>query len=247
MTSRSSGADPFPDLDELLGLQQRTGRRSGSAAAAGENLRSENGSAQQTVSATGGAEVPTAAGSAPALVSLEGVLQRIEARAAAGSVRTARTPTPTAEPSEMLIRFEAGGTAFAVPMRQVLEIAEVPIITWVPGLPQVVPGVGNLRGEVVLLVDLARVVGRRITSQATKVLLLHQPKVGILGGVLVDRVLGIAPFDESAIRRAGSPIRHGLATHETDLIEFAERSYSVVDLIEFLWSRELGLPTGARS
>jgi len=190
-----------------------------------------------------GLRLPTAKSTALA-PSLEAALRAIEKRA----VPAAQGPGIVQEegPEQLLIRFEAAGSAFAVPMPQVLEIADPLAITRVPGLPDHLPGVANMRGEIVLVIDLPGFLTGRRTEVAARLLLLHR-EGQIVAAVVIERVLGIAPYDPASFRRAGERPRHALAQHEMGWMEFSGRSYSVVDLVGFLEGPALGLPQAGAS
>ena len=57
------------------------------------------------------------------------------------------------------VRFRVGDESFALPVGQVLEVAELGSLAPVPGAPPSVLGVRNLRGQVLPVIDLAGVLG----------------------------------------------------------------------------------------
>jgi purine-binding chemotaxis protein CheW len=64
---------------------------------------------------------------------------------------------PTMDVPSRVCLISVAGELFAVDLRHVREIFETDIITPVPGMPAVLTGVTNLRGTVVPIVDLRRV------------------------------------------------------------------------------------------
>jgi purine-binding chemotaxis protein CheW len=86
----------------------------------------------------------------------------------------------------------SGGELFAVSISRIREVIHCPRITRVPLCPEVVPGVINLRGAVVPLVDLAIRLGRRgteLTRRACIVVVEAEFDEGMRPvGVLVDAV-----------------------------------------------------------
>ena len=57
------------------------------------------------------------------------------------------------------VRFRVGDENFALPVGQVLEVADLGQLAPVPGAPPAVLGVRNLRGHVLPVIDLAVVLG----------------------------------------------------------------------------------------
>jgi chemotaxis signal transduction protein len=93
------------------------------------------------------------------------------------------------------LRFEIGGTAFAIPLRDVLEVAEVGPIGRVPGLPVTSGGVMNLHGDALPVMPRAALfeVGAAELPAPQHILVLADragevPQLGLP----VDRVLGLA-------------------------------------------------------
>jgi len=97
--------------------------------------------------------------------------------------------SPTAE-VEVLV-FELGGRRFAVPLAGVREVFNLGPLTPVPTAPPAVAGVTSLRGQVLLVVDLALLLDMGLHR-----LRLGDPAVlieaeGVRVGMLVDRVVGL--------------------------------------------------------
>jgi purine-binding chemotaxis protein CheW len=61
--------------------------------------------------------------------------------------------------SAMHVRVRAGGEHYALPVAGVREIARLGAVMPVPGAPPEVMGVWNLRGDVMAVLDLARLLG----------------------------------------------------------------------------------------
>lgn len=94
-----------------------------------------------------------------------------------------------AEPSQVqLCAFTVGTEEYAIDIHRVLEILQPPKVTQVPRAPGVVDGVIELRGEIIPLVDLRRVLEaqgpRDPRREKLLVCLVGRRKIGFL----VDRV-----------------------------------------------------------
>ena len=58
-----------------------------------------------------------------------------------------------------LLHFAAGDRRFALPVAAIAEIRELQSITPVPGTPEAIAGLADIRGRVVTLLDLGRIFG----------------------------------------------------------------------------------------
>ncbi|MCO5169205.1 MAG: chemotaxis protein CheW [Planctomycetes bacterium] len=90
-----------------------------------------------------------------------------------------------------IIRFVAGGRPFAVPIEGVERTERVPTITPVPRAPAFVRGVASLRGGIVCVVDLHRLLTEQAApaGDARSLLVLQDHsgrRLGVLSGSLPD-------------------------------------------------------------
>lgn len=110
--------------------------------------------------------------------------------------------------------MSAAGSIFALAGENVVEVLRRPVVTRVPNTPKALLGVSNLRGAVLPIVSLARLMDREPASEERLVVLNHGGPVG----VLVDAVLGLddrstghehielaALLDAAFRRQAGRP------------------------------------------
>jgi purine-binding chemotaxis protein CheW len=86
---------------------------------------------------------------------------RAEALAARG------TQTVTRNVYERIVLIEAGSERYGLPLTQLREIALATSVTPLPGLPDFMPGVSAVRGEILSVVDLAELRGHGRTGNAT--------------------------------------------------------------------------------
>lgn len=59
----------------------------------------------------------------------------------------------------MHVRVRLGGEHYALPVQDVLEVADIGAVTPLPGASRPIIGVRNLRGEVLPVIDLAQMLG----------------------------------------------------------------------------------------
>lgn len=90
--------------------------------------------------------------------------------------------------SEPLLVVRSGGRFFALPMEQVLEVVTARPFAPLPGSPEAVSGLVNVRGRAVTVVDLGTTLGLDSSANAAdhRVLLLEHR--GLQIGLVVDDV-----------------------------------------------------------
>lgn len=90
--------------------------------------------------------------------------------------------------SAVHVRLRVGGERYALPVDDVLEIAELGELSAVPGAGPAVLGVRNLRGHVLPVFDLARVLAIPAVAPALCIVTEH---AGCLAGLAVDEVTDV--------------------------------------------------------
>jgi purine-binding chemotaxis protein CheW len=88
-----------------------------------------------------------------------------------------------------------GSARFIVPAATVGEVLRMPELTRVPGLPRWLPGVANVRGQVLAVVDLRPLLGLPEDTGAVRPRLLRLDTGGVEVGLRVDAVDGVADLD----------------------------------------------------
>lgn len=101
------------------------------------------------------------------------------------------------------LTFQLGGESFAIPIANVREVLKLPDLTTIPGAPEFIRGVINVRGNVVPVVDLKRKFGQPLTekSRKTRVIIVEsvlREKRVVLGS-LADSVEEVIDLPESQI------------------------------------------------
>jgi purine-binding chemotaxis protein CheW len=88
------------------------------------------------------------------------------------------------------VRFRVGDENFALPVGQVLEVADLGQLAPVPGAPRAVLGVRNLRGHVLPVIDLAVVLGTANASPGARLVIAEE--AGRRAGLAIDQVTDVA-------------------------------------------------------
>lgn len=96
------------------------------------------------------------------------------------------------------IRVRCGNESYAVALADALEILDLPAAVPVPGAPAVVEGLALVRGDVLLVLSLAALLGRAADGGARSVLVVTHD--GYRYGLRVDAVEGILAWDAGAWR-----------------------------------------------
>jgi two-component system chemotaxis response regulator CheV len=92
------------------------------------------------------------------------------------------------------VRVKAAGEAYAVPVDHVLEAAELGQVRAVPGARPELLGIKSVRGQILPVVDLARLLG--VHRAAPPARLLVAEARGFRVGFAIDEVTGIGDLGE---------------------------------------------------
>jgi chemotaxis signal transduction protein len=125
------------------------------------------------------------------------------------------------------VRVRVAGEDYALPVTDVLEVAELGDVTPVPGAPGAVLGVRNLRGTVLPVVDLANVFGLSRTELPARIVVADLG--GRTAGLAVDSVVGVEQLP-AASEEVESPYLAGAALADGALVGIIEVK-SVLDAI----------------
>jgi len=105
------------------------------------------------------------------------------------------------------IGFVLEQNEYSIPILKVQEIIKIPAITKMPGVPYYVEGVTNLRGRVIPIVNLKRILGISGEESGNKVIVISSGK--IIFGAMVDDITGVINIDESAIEPSDEFMKQG--------------------------------------
>lgn len=111
-------------------------------------------------------------------------------------------PALTGGPILELLCFRAGGQEYGLPLRSIQEIRSHQQATPLPGQDMAVLGVLDLRGQVIALLDLRRLLGFRDAEgtdadlRAVIVLVQNEQRLGLV----VDEVLDVLPVQPERLR-----------------------------------------------
>ncbi|HEY8851840.1 MAG TPA: chemotaxis protein CheW [Gemmatimonadaceae bacterium] len=135
-------------------------------------------------------------------------------------------------PTRRLLAFEVGGTVFACDMESFREIVPTQRTTRLPGAPDTVCGLINLRGTIVTVIDGGVVLGKPPCARTGGLILLADYQERLIG-VAVDDVRDIhdVPIDQFASANAPEAIAEGIVT---GVVEIEGKSVMVLDVKELV-------------
>lgn len=130
------------------------------------------------------------------------------------------TPPPADSRRGEWLRFILDGQSYALNVLQVQEILCFDDVTPVPGAPDYVLGVINVRGNIVTIVDASKRIGltREAGDRIEWIVILDADGEHV--GLLVDEVLEVNNVDESRIEQAPSSSPNavnGIMVNEGDM------------------------------
>lgn len=171
---------------------------------------------------------------------LEKLVRDIDDAAVAGtqSAPSARKHADDGDQKKFIV-VQMGGTTFGIPMENVYEIQRVPRITFLPGVPNWIRGVTNLRGNIVSVVSLESLLGLESVEHTTSQrLVVTQSLVDdVDSGLIVDRVIGIRSFRKSQIQMPTASVNGSIEQYLTGVVD-ADQLVALLDIDKLLLSEE---------
>ncbi|OGR89337.1 MAG: hypothetical protein A3J74_11115 [Elusimicrobia bacterium RIFCSPHIGHO2_02_FULL_57_9] len=137
------------------------------------------------------------------------------------------------------VLFNLAKEEFGVPAAQVQEIVRYPEVTHVPGMPQFVKGVVNLRGKIVPILDLKErfeIAGEPPALGSRRIIVSLMGKDSV--GLIVDAVLEVVRLEPQSI----SPVPAGLPQIDSEYLggvgKFRDRLIVLLNLEKLLTAME---------
>lgn len=136
------------------------------------------------------------------------------------------------------IGFLLNENEYIIPILKVQEIIKIPQITKMPGVPFYVEGVTNLRGRVIPVVNLKRILNLPEDSSGSKVVVISTGKITF--GALVDNITGVVNIDEEKIEPAEEFLQHGQNQIE-GVARVDDRLLIIIDIKKLIPSEDQAL------
>ena len=108
----------------------------------------------------------------------------------------------TSQALQQVLCFALGGEAYALPILKVREIQAQATLTRIPSAPPCMPGVINLRGAIVPILELRELFSLGAAPEETRPVIVIVEVQGRTVGLRVDSVSDVLDLEASAIRPA---------------------------------------------
>jgi len=144
------------------------------------------------------------------LVYLLSVADIVDSREIEGLVEHTEEQEEEVKDMRSFVRFTVGNIDLAIPIEKVQEVIEVEELTPLPGAPEYVRGMYNLRNSVIVVIDLAQKLGVKSEEDSNRTIVLEDMPVGLV----VARLRGIMKTEEENLQPA-----EDLAGLEENLLE----------------------------
>ena len=139
------------------------------------------------------------------------------------AARRRKNPIQVETEYQELLTFSLNEEWYGVDIENVVEVRECPRIFNIPHTPDYVVGVVNLRGEILSVIDIRKLLGLPTTPSDDQKHIVVVERNHVRVGIMVDRASGVVSIPDSAIKSslstAGSA--EGLIVGEAQLILFS--------------------------
>jgi len=139
-------------------------------------------------------------------------------------------PSKPVEAASRYVVFSVGPERYAVAVDSVLEVRPSPRCTPLPNVAGFVRGVAHVRGEMVIVLDLADLLGvpSADDSMRERVLLVKPPGQDQVGALLADEVLDLALLSERTLSEG--TVRGPVAPYLRESCRFEGQAIRVLDV-----------------
>lgn len=142
---------------------------------------------------------------------------------------TARKTIDVQEEKVKVVIFISGRNRYAFYGRDIKEILPSCPISWVPGLPDYLPGLINVRGDVESVIDIRHFLGEEITASHEGLIAMAK-RESFRSGVMIDSVEDVADIPLRSIKPPLSTL--GGAARELVIgeIEYGGKTAALIDI-----------------
>jgi chemotaxis signal transduction protein len=109
------------------------------------------------------------------------------------------------EQGDSYILVAIGNGRLAVSLQDVVEVGDLPAVTWLPNLPDWLLGIINVRGEIVSVVDLPLFLAWPVETSVRRVRMIILRHQGIKVALQIENVLGMYRKNEQSETLPGGP------------------------------------------
>jgi purine-binding chemotaxis protein CheW len=145
----------------------------------------------------------------------------------------------TSELEQQLVVFDVGDESFGVDIDSVQEIIRMQVITRVPGAPEFVEGIINLRGRIIPVIDLRRRIGlaRAAVSKSSRIVVVEID--GPTVGMIVDGVSEVLRLSEESVEPPSSVVSSDDSDYIKGIAKLDDRLITLLQLDRLLVDRSM--------
>ena len=174
---------------------------------------------------------------------LESLIARLDPAALRDLVGLLPAPTSGQADSATtkFLLFAVGPSQYAVPLTNVVEILRIPNITRLPHVPDWLCGVINLRGDVISVVDLRRLLDLPGSEppRDPRLVVLRSNTEAIVAGFVVDTMIGMRGIGPTELKPCSEREAGSLAQYLSGWFDRDEKLIPVFDVEHLLTAPEL--------
>lgn len=143
--------------------------------------------------------------------------------------------------SQRYLLFTVDGSYYAATVSNIIEIGRVPEITPVPNMPEWLPGLINLRGEILSMIDMRDYLGIKDSnvSDDNRLIVVKTQEDDVTTSLIVDRVSGFIQLDTSRKENKSLPQKSKFAAYIDGIYEFDGIILAIMDIERLLQSPEI--------
>jgi purine-binding chemotaxis protein CheW len=142
-----------------------------------------------------------------------------------------------------IVGFQVGRETYGVPITSLHEIVRVPEITVVPDAPEFMEGVINLRGKIVSVLDLRKLLGEHDATPGKRNRILVVEHKARLAGLVVDSASEVLKIPAANVESSPTEFLEGNLNCVTGLAKYNGRLIVLLDipkLLEYSGQRQPG-------
>ena len=146
--------------------------------------------------------------------------------------------TPEAELTQLVV-FSLEDESFGTDINQVREIVRVGVVTPIPDSPNFIKGVSNIRGEIIIVIDLKERFFLPVKKPVESKHIVVTGQEGNLYGVLVDEVTEVLRIPRTDIKTTPHLITKIDRTYISGVLTLENRLIMLLDLKKVLSEEDL--------
>ena len=152
------------------------------------------------------------------------------------TIAAKRQPLAAAPLEERYIVFKLDNANYAFPAINVAEVGQPLPVTALPFVPHWFLGVANLRGDILSVIGLRELWGKKTSAagQRTKLIVIRSVKENLNVGLLVDQIREIRHYTKAEIARAAEQAEPHLSVYHAGKIDHDDQSLWLLDAEKLL-------------